>query len=152
MYVCVFSPFFDGDAMHDDGVGDFHLLFDSGGVSDGWPLYGRLIGDLTQRSNDAVWSHLDTHTDTHTEAWWVCPFIVNTEQVGTEIDINVALTDGSPDISLKWQRMDALLAPQTALGPGNKAKNNEHSFNRIHNVIISTETVHNWHALQTWHA
>lgn len=35
MYVCVLSPFFNGDTMHDDGVGNFNLLFDSGGVSDG---------------------------------------------------------------------------------------------------------------------
>lgn len=76
MYVCVLSPFFNGDTMHDDGVGNFNLLFDSGGVSDGWPLYGRLIGNLTQRADDAIWSHLDTHTDTQTEALWVCPFIV----------------------------------------------------------------------------
>lgn len=72
MYVCVLSPFFNGDTMHDDGVGNFNLLFDSGGVSDGWPLYGRLIGNLTQRADDAIWSHLDTQT----EALWVCPFIV----------------------------------------------------------------------------
>lgn len=76
MYVCVLSPFFNGDTMHDDGVGNFNLLFDSGGVSDGWPLYGRLIGNLTQRADDAIWSHLDTHTDTQTEALCVCPFIV----------------------------------------------------------------------------
>lgn len=54
MYVCVISPFFNGDSMHDDGVGDFDLLFDSGEVSDGRPLYGRLIGDLARRSDDAV--------------------------------------------------------------------------------------------------
>lgn len=66
MYVCVFSPFLNGDTMHDDGVGDFDLLFDSGGVSDGRPLYGRLVGDLTPRSDDAIRSYLDTHTHGYT--------------------------------------------------------------------------------------
>lgn len=36
--MCVFSPLLDGNPVHDDRVGDFDLLFDSGGVSDGGPL------------------------------------------------------------------------------------------------------------------
>lgn len=50
----MFSPFLDGNPMHDDGVGDFDLLFYSGGVSDGGPLYGGLICYLTLSSDDAV--------------------------------------------------------------------------------------------------
>lgn len=54
----VFSPFLDGDAVHDDGVGHFDLLFHSGGASYVGPLYGGLVGHLAQRSDDAVRSHL----------------------------------------------------------------------------------------------
>lgn len=76
----------------------------------------------------------------HTETLWVCPFFVIIEQVVTEMDVNVALTDWltdiSPDISLKWQQMDGLLAPQTALGPGSEGKDNEQSFKRVHNGSI----------------
>lgn len=69
---CVFSPLLDGNPMHDDRTGDFDLLFYTGGVSNGWTLYGCLIGYLAQSSYDTVWSHLMTrqqHRDsilTHT--------------------------------------------------------------------------------------
>lgn len=52
--VCACSPFFDGYTVHDDGVGHFDPLSDSGAVSDGRPLYGRLVGDLALSSDDAV--------------------------------------------------------------------------------------------------
>lgn len=50
----VFSPFLDGDPVHDDGVGHLDLLLHSGGASYVGPLYGSLIGYLAQRSDDAV--------------------------------------------------------------------------------------------------
>ncbi len=52
--MCVFSPLLDGNPVHDDGVGDSDLLFYHGGVSNGGPFYGRLIGYLAQCSDDAV--------------------------------------------------------------------------------------------------
>lgn len=52
--MCVFSPLLDGNPVHDDGVGDFDLLFDGGGVSDGGPLYGSLVCYLTHSSDVAV--------------------------------------------------------------------------------------------------
>lgn len=56
--MCVFSPFFDGNPVHDDGVGDFDLLFHGCGTSYGRPLYGSLIGHLAHRSDDTVGPHL----------------------------------------------------------------------------------------------
>lgn len=56
--MCVFSPLLDGNPVHDDGVGDFDLLFHGGGVPDGGPLDGSLVCYLAQRSDDAVGSHL----------------------------------------------------------------------------------------------
>jgi len=52
--ICVFSPLLDGNPVHDDGVGDFDLLFYIGGVSDSGPLYGCLICYLTLSSDDTV--------------------------------------------------------------------------------------------------
>lgn len=48
----------------------------------------------------------------------------------TDMDVNGALTDVPPDISLKGQQTDGLLAPQTALGPGSERKDNEQSFKK----------------------
>ena len=56
--MCVFSPLLDGNPVHDDRVGDFDLLFHSGGVSNSGPLYGSLIRHLAQRPDDTVGSHL----------------------------------------------------------------------------------------------
>ncbi len=52
--MCVFSPLLDGNVVHDDGVGDFDLLSDSGAVSDGGALYGGLVCYLALCSDDTV--------------------------------------------------------------------------------------------------
>ena len=64
-YVCV-SPFFYGDTVHDDGVGDFNFLLHSDRVADGGPFYGGLLCYLAPCPDDAVRPDLgDTHTQTH---------------------------------------------------------------------------------------
>lgn len=52
--LCVFSPLLDGNAMHDDGVGDFDLLFYSGGVSNSRPFYGSLVCNVAHSSDDTI--------------------------------------------------------------------------------------------------
>lgn len=54
--VCVFadSPLLNGDAVHDDGVGNFDLFFNSGGDANNGPLYRSLICYLALSTNDAV--------------------------------------------------------------------------------------------------
>lgn len=81
--------------------------------------------------SDPIWTHTRIHPLKNDGP---CPF---TEHVMTEMDVNGALTDVSPDISLKWQQTDGLLAPQTALGPGSERKDNEQPFKKVR--TISTE-------------
>lgn len=52
-----------------------------------------------------------------------------------------------PGISPKWQQIYGLPAPQTTLGPDCEGKDNDKSFREVHNGIIISDNVDNWHLL-----